>query len=841
MTLDELKDGESALITKVKGRGAFRKRILEMGFVKGKEIHVVKNAPLKDPIEYKILDYEVSLRRSEAGLIEIEKDQSFLRKPSVFNGVLDFEKEVLKTDTSAKRIDVALVGNPNCGKTTLFNYASGAKERVGNYAGVTVDSKKATLKKNGYRFNITDLPGTYSLSAFSHEELYVREHIFNTFPDVIVNVVDASNLERNLFLTTQLIDLDVKVIIALNMYDELEERGDVLEYVKLGKLLGIPIVPTVSSKGKGIDELFQKVIDVYEDKDPVVRHIHINYGTELEKSINRIQDVLWTNKSFTDKFSSRFFAIKLLEKDSEIEKYVQTLENSHAVAEVVNKEISRIENMHLESSDTLITDAKFGFVAGALYGNFKQKKRNTIFKTITSKIDNYLTHKYWGLPIFVFFMWLMFQATFTLGSYPMDWIDAGVGMFSDFVSNIMPDGMLKDLIVDGIIGGVGGVVIFLPNIIILFLFISFMEDTGYMARAAFITDKVMHLIGLHGKSFIPLVMGFGCNVPAVMATRTLESKNDRMLTMMILPFMSCSARLPVYILIAGTIFPSIAGNIIFSIYIIGILLSVLVALLFKKTIFNAKDVPFVMELPPYRIPTLKAIFLHMWHKASQYLKKMGGVILIASIIIWALGYFPQNIEYSEDYDSQITLAELSFEKEKSLLELKGAEEDDLIELEDQKNGLISHLEVMREGERQEKSYIGRMGKFIEPAIEPLGFDWKMGVSILTGIAAKEIVVSSMGVLYQADPEADELSEPLKNKLKSQTYQYGEKAGQPVFTPLTAYSFMLFILIYVPCIAVIAAIKKEAGNWKWALFVILYPTALAYLLSLAVYQVGSLFV
>lgn len=841
MTLADLRDGEKAVIVKVKGRGAFRKRITEMGFVKGKEISVVKNAPLRDPIEYQILDYQVSLRRSEAGLIEIEKRNIDLAGGIEFKGVLDFNKVTLKKESYSKTVDVALIGNPNCGKTSLFNCASGAKERVGNYAGVTVDSKQGRVKKFGYTFNVTDLPGTYSLSAYSHEELFVRKHLFDKSPDVVINVVDASNLERNLYLTTQLIDMDIKVIIALNMYDELELKGDVLDHIKLGKLLGIPIIPTVGSKGKGLDELFQKVIDVYEDNDTTQRHIHINYGEELEKSINRIQDALWKNKSLTDRFSSRFFAVKLLEKDEEIENYVSALDNGKDVKGVVWKEIVRLENLHTENSETLVADAKYGFVAGALYGNFKQKKRNKAIKTLTDKIDFILTHKHLGFPAFIFFMWLMFQATFTLGSYPMDWIDGLVGLISDFVSATMPNGMLKDLLVDGIIGGVGGVIIFLPNIVILFLFISFMEDTGYMSRAAFITDRVMHLIGLHGKSFIPLVMGFGCNVPAVMATRTLENKNDRLLTMMILPFMSCSARLPVYILIAGAIFPSIAGNIIFSIYLTGIVLSVLIALVLKKLLFNSKDVPFVMELPPYRIPTLKATLLHMWSKSSQYLAKMGGIILVASIIIWALGYFPREVDYTKNYDAEIALAETSFQTQKKQLELADKNNPSIEALEQQKDEYIAHLEVMKEGERQEQSYIGRMGKAIEPVLEPLGFDWKMGVSLLTGIAAKEIVVSSMGVLYQAEAEADENSEPLKDKLKDQRFQTGEKAGQTVFTPLVAYSFMLFILIYMPCIAVIAAIKKEAGNWKWALFMIFYPTVLAYLVSLVAYQVGSLFV
>ncbi|MBN2520140.1 MAG: ferrous iron transport protein B, partial [Bacteroidales bacterium] len=606
MTLENLKSREKGIITKIKGRGAFRRRIMEMGFVKGKEVTVIKNAPLKDPVEYKIMGYEVSLRRTEADLIEVITPSELKLSGSHYNGVIDNHKIRKAATEKSKIINIALVGNPNSGKTTLFNCISKSNERVGNYAGVTIDSKESKISFQEYKLNIIDLPGTYSLSPYSPEEIFVRNYILNKMPDVVINIVDASNLERNLYLTTQLIDMDIKMVIALNMYDELDKKGDEFDFVYLGKMLGIPIIPTVSCRSKGIDELFIKAIEVYEDKDPNVRHVHLNYGPEIEQSINKIQEIIWKDKSLTDKVSSRFFAINLLKKDREIEKYLSESSNSEEIKKTADIEIQRLENNFYEDTETLITEAKYGFINGALTETFKPKPDISEKLPKSSKIDRFLTHKYLGFPIFIFFLWIMFQATFSLGAYPVEWIEWLVSQLSLLIHNIIPDSIIKDLLVDGIIGGVGGVIVFLPNILILFFFISLMEDTGYMARVAFIMDKLMHLIGLHGRSFIPLIMGFGCNVPAIMATRTIRNRNDRLLTMLIIPFMSCSARLPVYILIAGAIFPGHAGNVIFSIYLIGILLSIIVAIVFKKTLFKAKEVPFVMELPPYRIPTMKA-------------------------------------------------------------------------------------------------------------------------------------------------------------------------------------------------------------------------------------------
>ncbi|KAF0153253.1 MAG: ferrous iron transport protein B [Ignavibacteria bacterium] len=819
--LSDLHNDGVGIITKVKGHGAFRKRITEMGFVKGKAVKVIKNAPLQDPIEYEILGFRVSLRRSEAELIEVvHSDELSTVTETSFEGSITYpsmeQSVVVKTHT----INIALVGNPNSGKTTLFNYATGKHERVGNYGGVTVDTKEAHLTQDGYTINITDLPGTYSISEYSPEELFVRKHISEKMPDVVVNVIDASNLERNLFLTSQLMDMNINVVIALNMYDELENKGDKLDYANLGKIIGIPIVTTVASKGEGIKELIRKVIDVYENNDPISRNAQINYGTNLEESLERLTTLIKKNSHLSDLYYPRYAAIKLIENDKSFNALLSALPKTEEMVAAAKKEITKLEKEFKEKSDTIIADAKYGFISGVLKETYAQKQLNRRQKS--HAIDIILTHKYLGFPVFIVFLWLMFQLTFSLGSYPMDWIDAGIGVLGSLVSSIFPNGSLHDLIIDGIIGGVGGVIIFLPNILILFFCISLMEDTGYMARAAFIMDKLMHKIGLHGKSFIPLIMGFGCNVPAVMSTRTLENRKDRILTMLIIPFMSCSARLPVYVLFISAFFPQNQGLVLLSIYLIGILLAILAALLFKRIFFAKQDVPFVMELPPYRIPTLRNTLIHMWSKSIQYLTKMGTVILTASIIIWALGYFPREVEYSINYD------ELS-EKVSSNNSLT----------ETQKEEQLTQIEIDKESERMENSYIGKLGHMIVPVIQPLGWDWKIGVSILTGLAAKEIVVGSMGVLYQSDMEADETSTNLRTKLQQQAFTSGPRIGEKVFTPLVAYSLMLFILIYFPCVAVIAAIKKEA-NWKWAVFTMVYTTILAWLAAFAVYQIGSIF-
>ncbi|MDD3636610.1 MAG: ferrous iron transport protein B [Bacteroidales bacterium] len=835
-TLAELKEGDKGIITKVKGRGAFRKRIIEMGFVVGKPVIVVKNAPLRDPIEYNIMGYEVSLRRSEAALIEVLNGESMkMVNNSAYHGVQALEQSLkLRPINNAKTITVALVGNPNSGKTTLFNFASNSKERVANYSGVTIDAKSAIFKLHGYTFKLVDLPGTYSITSYTPEELYVRNHIFDELPDVVLNVVDASNLERNLYLTTQLIDMDIKVVLALNMYDEFLQKGDQFDYDMLGKMLGIPIIPTVASKGTGIIELFERIITVHEDRDPDIRHIHVNYGEEIEATIRKLQELLKVNgnQHITNIISPRYLSIKLLEGDQEELTRIQSCVNHSEILSVLNKETEKISTTFSDDPETIITDAKYGFIEGALKETFKPVKQT--LKTKSRKIDGILTHKLLSYPVFIGVMWGIFQATFILGDYPMQWIELSMEWLGGLMYKIMPDNFLRDLVVDGIIGGVGGVIVFLPNILILFFFLSLLETTGYMARVAFIVDKLMHKVGLHGRSFIPLLMGFGCNVPAIMATRTIENRSDRMVTMMIIPFMSCSARYPVYILIISAFFDSFRGTILFGIYLLGILFAGLFAWLFKKVLFQANEMPFVMELPPYRMPTSKAIFKQTWFKGRQYIHKMGTIILVASIIIWALGYFPLGRQIDRDYEEKIALVVSDYDNQ--LSDIKSNETRDL--LEEEKHAHILQLEYEQQSKKQENSVIGRIGKFIEPTIQPLGFDWKMGVSLIAGMAAKEIVISTMGVLYQTGPEA-EPSESLITKLQDDTYRSGTKSGQKVMRPLVALSFLVFVLIYFPCVAVFAAIKKESGAWKWPLFTSFYTTSLAWIAAFAVYQIGLL--
>ena len=807
------------------GRGAFRKRIIEMGFIRGKEVQVIQNAPLKDPIHYRIMGYDVSLRRQDAELIEVvsaaefaaeRENLIFADKPAT-DYITPSDDELREIAyNKGKTINVALVGNPNCGKTSLFNFASGAHEHVGNYSGVTVDAKEGVFKQNGYTFRIVDLPGTYSLSAYTPEELYVRKHLNeNQQPDIVINVIDASNLERNLYLTTQLIDMDVQMVIALNMYDELEKAGNKFDYESLARMIGCPIVPTISKIGFGIEELFNRVIKVYEEEDPVVRHIHINYGDILEKGIANIKrSIHKVDSNMPKSISRRYLSIKLLENDQEIESQIRKFPDGEQIIQERNRNAAQIENLLQEDCETALTDARYGFISGALRETFEQNKIKEA--TSTQIIDLFVTHKVLGFPIFLLFMWIMFEATFRLGDYPMQGIEWLVEMIGNFVRTHMAEGPLKDLLVDGIIGGVGGVIVFLPNILILYAFISFMEDSGYMARAAFIMDKIMHKMGLHGKSFIPLVMGFGCNVPAVMATRTIESRNSRMITMLVTPLMSCSARLPVYVLITGALFPKNASFVLLSLYVTGVILAVILARVFKRAFFNEEDVPFVMELPPYRMPTGKSILLHMWEKAKQYLHKMGGIILVASIIIWFLGYFPRETSRTADFKQQIASIENTQispeEKAKQLQE-------------------IEHQMAM---DHQENSYIGRIGQIISPVMEPLGFNWKISVSLLSGMAAKEIVVSTLSVLYTGSDDSEQA-------LTERLLQEKNPDGTDVFTPLVGLSLMLFVLLYFPCIATVTAIVNESHSWKWGAFVILYTCCLAWVVSFLVYQIGNIII
>ena len=846
MRLSELKTGERGVIVKVIGHGGFRKRIVEMGFIKGKIVDVLQNAPLQDPVKYKVMGYEISLRRSEASMIEVisvEEARQWVDEcpesqdidiTDKYEDDLSILSDKQLHDAALKKrrtINVALIGNPNCGKTSLFNFASGSHEKVGNYSGVTVDAKEGRATFEGYEFNIIDLPGTYSLSAYSPEELYVRRQLIEKTPDVVINVIDTSNLERNLYLTTQLIDMHLRMVCALNMYDEAEKRGDIIDSNKLGTLFGVPMIPTTFTSGRGVELLFHIIINMYEgldfldnkgnlnpevadeirqwhlkyDKEDgndheedfasgikprnnVFRHIHINHGRYIEEGIADIQKELKKPGNPRHLYSTRYLAIKLLENDREAEKLLDSYHNKEAILKVRDRAVENVKYYTKEDCETAIMNAKYGFIHGALHeSGYETGNKKDTYQT-THIIDNVITNRYVGFPIFIMFLWVMFEATFSLGQYPMDWIEAGVAWIGDTVKIYMPDGPLKDLISDGIIGGVGAVIVFLPQILILYLFISYMEDCGYMARAAFIMDKLMHKIGLHGKSFIPLIMGFGCNVPAIMATRTIESRRSRIITMLIIPLMSCSARLPIYIMITGIMFPkAYQSAVMMALYVTGIVMAILMSRLFSRFLIKDEDTPFVMELPPYRFPTSKAIARHTWEKGKQYLKKMGGIILVASIIVWALSYFP-------------------------------------------------HDDRLNRQQQVENSYIGQIGKFVEPVFRPQGFDWKLDVAILSGVGAKEIVASTISILYssEADGSAGE-----------DTYgsEYGHLRQQMTadnITPLTAISFLVFILLYFPCIATIAAIKGETGSWKWTLFAMAYTTALAWITSAAVFQVGTLF-
>ncbi len=790
-----------------------------MGFIKGKEVRVIKNAPFNGPIEFKIINYNVSLRKSEADLIEVLPIDEFQQKiKQSYQGVIDSNIAQVDLSEKSKIINIALVGNPNSGKTTLFNFISGSREKVGNYSGVTVDIKKATITTKGYTFNFYDLPGTYSLTAYSKEEIYVREFIYEQTPDVVINVIDATNLERNLFLTTQLIDMDLRIVVALNMFDELERKQLFLDKEELAKLLGMPLIPTISSKGIGIDDLIDKVIEVFEGKDQFSRHIHINYGKEIEDSISVVRGKIKENKPITDKISSRFLAIKMLEKDEQVSGLLTSYPNYEEIKKTTQKEVHKIELLEKEESETVITNAKYSFIAGALKETFRNKKISD--KTRSEKIDSILTNKYLGFPIFSTILFLIFFATFKIGAYPMDWIDRGVLAFGDLVARLMPDGMLKDLLVGGIISGTGSVLVFLPNILILFLFISLLEGTGYMARAAFIMDSIMHRFGLHGRSFIPMIMGFGCNVPAILATRSMRNRGDRILTMLIIPFMSCSARLPVYILIISAFFQKYQALYLIGIYAVGIIFAFLTAQILNKTVFRNKETPFVMELPSYRIPTLRNVIYHMWDKTQHYLRKIGTIILAGVIIVWALEYFPRETKNTASIKEQISIVENN-----STLSSSAKEEQ------------IHTLQFNMESDRLTNSYLGRFGKIIEPVMKPLGFDWKMSIALLAGLPAKEIIISTMGVIYQTD--SSESTSNLQQKLKNEKFISGEKQGQIVFTTPTALAFLVFILIYFPCIGVVSAIKNESGSWKWAAFAVFYTTSLAWIAAFLVQTIGSM--
>lgn len=808
MKLSELKNGEKAVIVRVAGHGGFRKRIMEMGFVRGVEVRSVQDSPMHDPVKYSVMGYDVSLRRSEAEMIEVLPHGEANRPLEGVGGTVCSSacegcaigdcslrgRKALKKN----EINVALVGNPNSGKTSLFNILSGSSEHVGNYSGVTVDAKLGKLTYRGYRINITDLPGTYSLSAYTPEEVYVRRHLYEAMPDVILNTVVASNLERNLYLTTELIDLNQRTVVALNMYDELQQSGSSLDYDSLGRMIGIPMVPTVAKSGYGIEPLLDTIIELFEGRNDSSRHVHINYGAAMEEAIRRLSEEMRPSADLPRQFPVRYWALKLIEGDSEAYKLLSGCGDYPRWKELAARLSQRVATEVGSDIESLLGDYKYGFIDGALEETLKEGSHDVNRRS--RRIDRLVANKWLGFPLFILIMWAMFWATFTLGGYPQEWIEAAFGWLGGTLWNLLPEGALRDLVVNGIVSGVGSVAVFLPNILILYLFISLMEDSGYMARAAFIMDKLMHRMGLHGKSFIPLLMGFGCNVPAIMATRTIESRSSRLITILVTPFMSCSARLPVYLLLAGTFFPRHAATVLIGLYLLGILVAFITAHLLRKTKFKKDETPFVMELPPYRMPTLRATVKHMWEKCSEYLRKIGTTILLATIVIWALSYYPRPKE------------EVVVENAVAQTEVVASEEGEMSPTTPEQ---VSHTE----------SYIGHIGRFIEPVMRPLGLDWRAGVALLTSIPAKELVVSTMAVLYGGD----DISSLSKNIVTH--------SG---LTPRSAMAFMIFILLFFPCIGTLATIRSETGSNRWMWFTALYNTSVAWLIAWLAYLIGGLF-
>ncbi len=801
MKLSELKTGERAVIVRVAGHGGFRKRLMEMGFVRGVEVRSVQDSPMHDPVKYTVMGYDVSLRRSEAEMIDVlpegEENQPLegvgshtceggCEACSVVECLLRSRKPLRRNE-----INVALVGNPNSGKTSLFNALSGSSEHVGNYSGVTVDAKLGSLTYKGYRINITDLPGTYSLSAYTPEEVYVRQHLYNQMPDVIINAVVASNLERNLYLTTELIDLNQRTVVALNMYDELQQSGSSLDYEALGAMIGIPMIPTIAKTGYGLNDLLDAVIELFEGKNTIARHVHINYGSTMEEEIRRLSEEIRLSNDLPRQFPVRYWALKLIEGDREATRTLEGCGDFARWREIAKSSAERVQSVVGSDVETLLGDYKYGFINGALEETLKEGSGD--INRRSRRIDRLVANKWLGFPLFILLMWLMFWATFTLGGYPQEWIESGFGWLGEWLWGIMPEGALRDMVVNGVVSGVGSVAVFLPNILILYLFISLMEDSGYMARAAFIMDRLMHRMGLHGKSFIPLLMGFGCNVPAIMATRTIESHSSRLITILVTPFMSCSARLPVFLLLAGTFFPRHAATVLIGLYLLGIGVAFLTARLLRSTKFKKDETPFVMELPPYRMPTLRATLKHMWDKCAQYIRKIGTTILLATIVIWVLSYYPRPKEEQTILAQQEVVAESG--------------------------------EGSAASEALVGSYIGRIGKFIEPVMSPLGLDWRAGVALLTSIPAKELVVSTMAVLYGGDDIAS-LSKNIVNN-----------SG---ITPRSAMAFMIFILLFFPCIGTLATIRSETGSRGWMWFTAIYNTAIAWLIAWLAFLIGGMF-
>ena len=707
----------------------------------------------------------------------------------------------------SKKLTVALAGNPNSGKTTIFNNLTGTRQHVGNYPGVTVEKKEGRLEYKSYDINVVDLPGTYSLTAYSIDEIVARNFVVEEKPDVVIDIIDASNLERNLYLATQLMELGVPLILAFNMSDIAEKQGLLIDKDRLSELLGVPIVFTVATRKQGMNELLDEIIKLVEGRTEL-RRTMVGYGRELQEELTKIENILVKDKDLIQKYPPRWLAVKLLENDSEVVEKIKESPCSREILEATKKSAAHLRGILGDTPEAIIADSRYGFIGGAC--SEAVEKTFEVRHTISDKIDKILVNRILGLPVFLGLMWLVFKFTFKLSEPLMGWVESGQEWLGNLFSGLLPaGGPVQSLVVDGIIGGVGSVLVFVPIIFLLFLAMALLEDSGYMARAAFIMDRLMHKIGLHGRSFIPMLLGFGCNLPAIMATRTIEDRKDRLVTILVNPFMSCGARLPVYVLFIGAFFPErIAGQVLFSLYVLGAMAAILTAKVFKKYLFKGEAAPFVMELPLYRIPTVKGLLIHMWERGAVYLKKAGTIIFAGCVLIWFLSNFPWEPKYSKDYDTLIEQARGNGE-------------------------LINQLENEKAFEKLEESYAGRLGRTIAPIFRPLGFDdWKISVGLVGGFIAKEIVVGTLGTLHSVG-EAGEESQSLRQALQNETRPDGSK----LYNPLVAYSLMVFALLYIPCIATIAVIKRETNSWRWPIFAAFYTTTFAWTASLVIYQGG----
>jgi len=818
VTLAELDINDKGQVAAVHASGEIRRRLLDMGLVKGVKFKVLRKAPLGDPIEIFLKGFNLSLRVKEASTILVEKigrlgDASPMEKKGAQQHSAPSEPAICSAKKRArankKEIRVALLGNPNSGKTSLFNALAGASRRVGNFSGVTIEKHEGTVILDGYAITLIDLPGTYSLTAYSPEELIARNYIIEENPDVVIDVVDGSSLERNLYLTTQVMELEADMIVALNMFDEVEKGKIQIDIKQLQRLLGSHIVPTSATKKTGIQSLFSHIIRVYE-KQIFIKKNKLSYRLEIEDDICDICALIGAEKQL-EKYNSRWLAIKLLENDKEVYSLIKDYPIWIQIEMILQKSLAEFKKKYKSDPEISITEDRHAFIHGALQETVQVSLREK--KSVTEKIDAILINRVLGFPIFLATMWFVFQFTFRLGEAPMGAIESIFAMLSTLMSASLPEGLMRAIVVDGIIAGVGGVLVFLPNILLLFIALAFLEGTGYMARAAFVVDKLMHKVGLHGKSFIPMMTGFGCSIPAIMATRTLKNNADRLTTAMIIPFMSCGAKLPVYVLLISAFFSKqAAGNVLFGIYIFGFVVAMISAKIIKTGLFKGESEPFVMELPPYRIPTLQSILMQARSKAFMYLKKAGTIILAASVIIWAASNYPKDSEAIKQYEAQAYVAVTN----QSLSVL-------------QKESEILALKHQLKTKQIEYSIAGRVGKLIEPVIKPLGFDWKIGVALSTGLAAKEVVVSTLSTIYSVGDIGDG-SKDLANRLKN----------DPSFTMATALSLMIFVLLYIPCVAALSVFRKESGSWKWVWIYGVYSISVAWLFSFLVYRMALLF-